>query len=195
MKTLVIHPDDRSTDFLRAIYSALPDTKVLTHDVSRRDLIEQILEHDQIIACGHGTPGGLLNVANIGTGAYSISNEDAFYLRNKRFIAIWCNADQYIKYNQLNALYSGMFISEPREARMYNIYVDDNLINESNKAFSIILGHHLKTNTTLSQTYPMLKEAYAEVAKNNPVAKFNWDRLYLTEDKSMLGLQDSVTYI
>ena len=42
MKTLIIHPDDRSTDFLRDIYRGLKDVTVLTEDVSRKELHRQI---------------------------------------------------------------------------------------------------------------------------------------------------------
>ncbi len=34
MKTLIIHPDDRSTDFLRAIYSSLSEYTLITMAVT-----------------------------------------------------------------------------------------------------------------------------------------------------------------
>ena len=64
MKTLVIHPDDRSTDFLKPIYSNLPNTTVLTENVSQPTLKKAITEHDQIIMMGHGSPSGLFNVSS-----------------------------------------------------------------------------------------------------------------------------------
>ena len=35
MQTLIIHPDDRSTDFLRPIYTKLLDVTVITKNFTR----------------------------------------------------------------------------------------------------------------------------------------------------------------
>ena len=61
MKTLIIHPDDRSTDFLRAIYAPLKNYTLITMG-TRKEVNELIKSHDRIIMCGHGTPYGLLSV-------------------------------------------------------------------------------------------------------------------------------------
>jgi len=59
MKTLVIHPKDYTTDFLSVIY----DNKnwyVITTNVSKSHLKNQIKSHDRIILLGHGTELGLI---------------------------------------------------------------------------------------------------------------------------------------
>jgi hypothetical protein len=58
-KILVIHPDDRSTDFLKPIYENLPNTTVITGGVSYMNIRQSIIEHDQVIAMGHGSTYGL----------------------------------------------------------------------------------------------------------------------------------------
>ena len=67
MKTLVIHPDDRSTDFLKPIYSDITDATVLNgRGIDKKEVYELIKEHERIIMLGHGSPGGLFGVGQFG---------------------------------------------------------------------------------------------------------------------------------
>jgi hypothetical protein len=43
--TLVIHPDDRSTDFLKYIYQDLHTTTVVTGDKNQDEIINMICEN------------------------------------------------------------------------------------------------------------------------------------------------------
>ena len=61
-KILVIHPDDRSTDFLKPIYENLPNTTVITGGVSYMNIRQSIIEHDQVMMMGHGSPYGLFSM-------------------------------------------------------------------------------------------------------------------------------------
>ena len=50
---LIIHPDDRSTDFLRVLYENIPVHKtVITGDINSNDLDVLIASHDRILMCG-----------------------------------------------------------------------------------------------------------------------------------------------
>jgi hypothetical protein len=135
MKTLVIHPDDRSTDFLRPIYSNLPDTTVITGDVTYKELIQAITEHEQIIMLGHGSPSGLFNVSGIGAGLFCIGGQHAELLRGKKNIFIWCNADQYVRRHNLPGLFTGMFISEVSEATYCRVLTEQVQVDTSNDLF------------------------------------------------------------
>lgn len=53
MKTLVIHPEDSSTDFLCPIYQTIVDKTVLIKDLSKAEVAEQIKIHDRIIMLGY----------------------------------------------------------------------------------------------------------------------------------------------
>ena len=55
---LVIHPDDRSTDFLKPSYADL-DATVLTQRDEFYNLAETMKRHNRIIMMGHGSPNGL----------------------------------------------------------------------------------------------------------------------------------------
>jgi hypothetical protein len=91
MKTLVLHPDDRSTDFLKPIYADIKSKTVIVKDVTAGRLREAIHTHDVIIMLGHGCANGLFNVAAVGKGPYTVGHELVEELRGKQLIAIWCN--------------------------------------------------------------------------------------------------------
>ena len=64
-KTLVIHPDDRSTDFLKLIYKDKEDWTIINDcNIDRFTLKSLIRAYDRIIMMGHGSPSGLFNPKN-----------------------------------------------------------------------------------------------------------------------------------
>ena len=132
MKTLVIHPDDRSTDFLKQIYAGRDFTVVTAHkrdeDYSKKQFIEQVKAHDRIIMMGHGYPGGLFH-------SY-IDSTVVYLLREKECVCIWCNADQFVNRYGLKGFYTGMFISEVGEASWFHIKTDQATIDFSNELFT-----------------------------------------------------------
>ena len=142
MRTLIIHPDDRSTDFLKDIYRYLDDVTLVTKNISRGTLHELIHSHEQIVMLGHGSPQGLFNVARVGDGAFTISWNEVPLLRDKRCIFIWCHADQFTREHQLKGLSSGMFISEVSEARGFKVPTDQEAVDTSNDHYSRAIGGH-----------------------------------------------------
>ena len=109
-RTLVIHPSDRSTDFLKYIYKN-KDYDVISErkDLNDSNLRKAIEEHDRIIMLGHGTPHGLIFTP--------INNSYGELLRTKETITIWCNSDMYALANGLKGFHTGMIISEVVEAK------------------------------------------------------------------------------
>ena len=179
MKTLIIHPQDSSTDFLRPIYTNIKYKTVLTKNVSRDKLLTAIRSHDTIIMLGHGSPNGLFNVSGIGKGVMAIGESLVEELRGKQLIAIWCNCDKFIERYGLSALYSGMFISEVSEARYCGVQGDQAMVDESNSTFAVLLGNMLsETSMDLEKTFDMVLESYEELGEVNTVAKYNSDRFY-----------------
>ena len=77
MKTLVIHPQDSTTDMLSVIYDN-KDWTVITTNVSKSHLKMQIKNHDRIVMLGHGTELGL-----IGFNHYVIDSKFVYLLRDK----------------------------------------------------------------------------------------------------------------
>jgi len=183
MKTLVIHPLDRSTEFLSPIYAGLDCTVLNEGTHTKKELIEVIEAHDRIIMMGHGSPMGLFNTGTFRKmGAYLIDDTMAEVLRTKECIAIWCNADRYMEFNELKGFYSGMFISEYGEARFCRINKPtQELVTESNDTFAQIMSDNIEFPIfMLSDNVRKFYTTYALVTKNQ-TAEYNSTRLYLRE--------------
>jgi len=180
MKTLIIHPDDRSTDFLKAIYQDIEYEHVVSFHINRSDLHTMIKAHDQIIMLGHGSPSGLFNIAG---GGYLIGSHEVEVLRGKELIAIWCHADKFMEHHQLNGLFSGMFVSEVSEAMVCGLgTVSRDLVAESNNEFARVLGEGLiKYPDDKSAVWSIVLDQYSKLAGKNSVAEYNVSRWYYKE--------------
>lgn len=181
MQTLIIHPDDRSTDFLKPIYKHVDNPTIVTGGVTRGELSEMIEEHDVIMMMGHGTTHGLMSCGKFGSNDYSgyvIDWTTVPLLLDKVNIAIWCNADVFMNKYELPGLYTGMFISEVGEAHYCGLpNIPQYVVDESNVIFSDILGK-LITKNDLKAVYNCLKIEYSILAESNEVAAYNNKRLY-----------------
>ena len=267
MKTLVIHPKDKTTDFLKSIYHGRGFT-VITGGCTKEDVAKAIDEHDHIIMMGHGTPQGLLAVGQfngkpvaktvpamkpseairqggkpvtgaaiksyysssdktapvtqsllddlpddeddwfqdrkVGGGYASYSNYGSYgsyssyggasykslttgyviddtmadRLRGKRLTAIWCNADQFMEWNNLSGFYTGMFISDTSEATLIGTKDTEQwMVDESNYMFSFIMRGLIDTQNP-HEVLKNVRREYSRLAKRNAVAKYNMLRLY-----------------
>ena len=176
MKTLIIHPDDRSTDFLRDIYAQLKNYTLITAG-TRKEVNELIRKHDRIIMCGHGTGFGLLSVGRF-EGSFIIDYDTVPLFEDRECVFIWCNADRFVNAYQLKGLYSGMFVSEVGEAYAMGLNkVPQSVVDESNELFAKTLGEGM--NRDLYHAYNRMMTSYEILAESNSVAKYNSDRLYL----------------
>lgn len=170
MKTLVIHPNDRSTDFLSKIYENL-DCLVVNVPVSDRTLRNLIKEHDKIMMIGHGTPTGLL-----GYGHYVINSDYVYLLREKpESVYIWCNADMFVERYELKGFYTGMIISEEVEADYCGVPYQAGQVNESNELFSYVVKESLQLPTS-KEAAENIKQKY--LITNNPIIKYNNNNIY-----------------
>jgi len=181
MKTLVIHPNDRSTDFLKSIYCKLKNVTLIIENTSRDVLHELISSHDQIIMLGHGSPSGLFNVAGIGTGTFTISHFEVSLLRSKQCIFIWCHASDFVHHYNLKGLSSGMFISEVSEAQYYNVSGNQAQVNESNNVFAEALGNALAVTSDYHQVLKQVTHEYKHIVLENKIAQYNLERWQLID--------------
>ena len=167
MKTLVIHPKDISTDFLSHIYNNKNFT-IITDNIGNFKKRKLLKDHNRIIMLGHGTNNGLF-----GYNRFIIDSNDVNILREKEVIAIWCNADEFIKKYNLKGFYTGMFISEIDEAYyegVYGLTIEE--IEKSNNDFAKILGKHLDCPNILDK----VKSEYKD--DDSSLIVFNRNRLY-----------------
>jgi hypothetical protein len=185
MKTLVIHPQDSSTDFLIPIYMNLKsfpdfdDVTIIRGGMSIEEIDQEIIKHDRIMMMGHGSPGGLFSVGRFrGSFGYIIDKHTVPLLENKECIFIWCNADKFVEANNLKGLYSGMFISEISEANYCGLPdTPQDIVTESNDYFAKELGS--VSEKSLDEMYQHIKYTYGILAEGNAVAEYNHNRLYL----------------
>lgn len=168
MKTLVIHPSDRSTDFLKPIYEGKGWTEVTkrTGEISEYETRKLIREHDRIIMMGHGHPNGLFFT--------HINPSMVDELRKKECVCIWCNADQFVNRYGLHGFYTGMFISEVGEARYFDIISDQAKIDYSNYLFVLAVRHTIESK----DLNEVLKECKNTYVGECPVIHYNSERLY-----------------
>ena len=181
MKNLIIHPTDASTDFLKPIYANITDAIILNGGATKDQVKELITRHDRVIMLGHGSPYGLFSVGQFaGNNGYIIDESMIDVLKYTECISIWCNADQFMNRHQLYGFYSGMFISEVGEATYCGLPGTlQETVTVSNNYFASLLGEVI--NEPLSVMYEHVKENYGLLLGLNPVASYNYDRLYLAE--------------
>jgi len=185
MKNLIIHPEDNSTTFLKPIYKQASNQNVIERDANPEQIAEAIGRSDRIMMMGHGSPAGLFSVrmfSGVGRGRWSWlaigKNETELLKASDQNIYIWCNANKFVEAHDLKGFYSGMFISEVGEARFCGVNeATQEMVNESNDTFSAIVGKYI--NLHVAELYENVMEEYGELAKTNPVARYNHQRLYL----------------
>jgi hypothetical protein len=181
MTNLIIHPTDRSTDFLKPIYANITDATIMNGGVSKDQVAKAINEHDRIIMLGHGSPYGLFSIGQFtGNNGYVIDESMVSLLLDKECISIWCNADQFMNKHQLYGFYSGMFISEVGEAMYCGLPgTEQETVTTSNEYFAELLGEVI--DEPLSIIYEHVMDNYRLLTEDNPVALYNHNRLYLAE--------------
>ena len=181
MTNLIIHPTDRSTDFLKPIYANISDATILQGGTSKAQVAKLISEHDRIIMLGHGSPYGLFSIGQFaGENGYVIDSTMVPLLKDKECISIWCNADQFMNRHQLYGFYSGMFISEVSEAMYCGLPgTEQETVTASNNYFAELLGEMI--NEPLNVIHEHVINNYGLLTEDNPVALYNHNRLYLAE--------------
>jgi hypothetical protein len=163
MKTLVIHPEDRSTDFLTPIYAG-KGFDVLK--ASREDLRHTIPDYDRVIMLGHGSPNGLFSLGKF-PGAMAIDPEHRLALSNKDNVYIWCNASTFVVRMGLTGYTSGMFISEVSEALWFGIRATQAQINRSNDLFAEVLGECLDLPDRMARVRALYNDPNCQVINYN----------------------------
>lgn len=182
MKTLIIHPDDRSTDFLRAVYAGLDNLTVITGGISVEEVHEMIVAHDRVIMLGHGTPNGLLSMGNF------TSTASSFFVVDERIakelakkdnnIYIWCYASDFVKSHGLKGFCSGMFISEVLEAEIMGVHNQtQEAVDAQCKYFCDLVGAVADKQAT--DIFDHVSNEYGKWVGKCPITKYNHERLYV----------------
>lgn len=125
---LVIHPKDRTTAMLTALYEGT-DARLIDQSRSNAE-IKHLLNHvsslERILLLGHGSDKGLFSRESEDDGLFDrllIGHSHAYYLRRHggNTVGVWCNADLFARKEGLHGLFSGMIITEMEEAAAYGV--------------------------------------------------------------------------
>jgi hypothetical protein len=181
MKTLVIHPKDSSTDFLKAVYAGIPNAKVLTGGMSVWEVDLEIQAADRVIMLGHGTRYGLLSVGQFTGSGYVVDAQSAQLLEGKKeCIFIWCYASDYVKTHGLKGFSSGMFISEVAEADYCGIpNQTQEDVDVQCEYFCNLVGRVVTKKS--KEIFNFVSKEYGELVVHNKMAEYNHKRLFLAE--------------
>ena len=166
-KVLVIHPDDKSTDFLKLIYEGKDYDVINSCDVTDKEIRATIKKHDKIIMIGHGNGFGLINPRY---GGLIINDSHADLLREKETVSIWGYSDRFSRRNNIRGLHTGIIISEVVEELLFLGYEPldkDELLNNM-EYFATIVGECIEGSAEWIKKY--ILEKYID---NDPVTDFN----------------------
>lgn len=164
-QTLVIHPEDPSTDFLIEIYRDRGFTEI-RQDFHPQKLEELILKHQRILFLGHGFHHGLLHFYQT-----IIDQRFAPILQNKELVGIWCFAKSFFDQHQLKGFYTDMFISEFPEAQVMGVQATESEIEESNREFA----RAVRKNLFHPNCHQRILNDYGKLT--TAVARYNQERL------------------
>lgn len=116
-RTLVIHPNDPTTDCLSVIYEGKEDWEVIRNPNTSREEVEKAIRRaDRVIMLGHGTPEGLLAGGARGRfDHYIIDDSFTRLLAEKETYSIWCNSNAFFEDRGMKGFHTGMILSEVAE--------------------------------------------------------------------------------
>ena len=160
---LVIHPKDKTTAMLSALYDGLG--ALVVDDYRSTKEMGQLLHHvstqERIMLLGHGSDKGLFFRVDDSKDEFDkviVGHAHAYHLRKHggNIVAIWCNADRFARAEGLHGLFSGMIITELCEAEQYRIKTSQDELNRENVKLSLRLRTLLIENTPLSEIPKLL---------------------------------------
>ena len=136
---LVIHPKDKTTAMLSALYegkeASIVDDYRSTKGMGR--LLHHVPTQERILLLGHGSEKGLLFRADDSQDEFDkliVGHPHAYHLRKHcgNIVAVWCHADQFARAERLHGLFSGMIVSELSEALLYQIETTQEELDREN---------------------------------------------------------------
>ncbi|MGM9868967.1 MAG: hypothetical protein ACI30R_04995 [Sodaliphilus sp.] len=179
---LVIHPKDKTTAMLSALYAGL-EAQVVADCRSTKE-IGHLLHHTapsrRIMLLGHGSDRGLFYRPDDTKDEFTkiiVGHPHAYYLRKHggNIVAVWCNADQFARAEGLHGLFTGMIISELSEAELYEVPTTQAELDCENVKLALRLRTLLDARVPLSEI-PARMLALDDV--HTPLTTFNYQNFH-----------------
>jgi hypothetical protein len=181
--TLVIHPRDPSTDFLKALYVRTLNCTVVSSGATEMQIRAQIAAHDRVLFLGHGCAAGLVDSTGAFGAVPAVLIGDSYgpliSEQKKDAVFIWCMADEFVAKHRLSGFCTGMFVSEATEAAQCGIAATQEQIESSNELFVACVAACINDGDAALVHKNVRDGPYGELARTNPVAAYNHKRLFL----------------
>ena len=134
---------------LGKVYEGLDNVTLFDSYKQRKELLEALVaapREEPILLLGHGCPNGLYDLRY----GLILDDGDAELLKDRpNLIGIWCYASSYAHAHGLKGFFSGMFISEGREAAWMDVDATEEEANAHAWDFSQRLGDLLRQGLPL----------------------------------------------
>ena len=179
---LVIHPKDKTTAMLSALYDGL-EAQVVADCRSTKEmghLLHYVSMQERIMFLGHGSDKGLFFRKDDSKNKFDkviVSHAHAYHLRKHggNIVAVWCNADQFARAEGLHGLFTGMIVSEISEALLYQVETTQEELDRENVKLAMRLRSLLDERIPLSEI-PKRMQAMDDV--HSPLTTFNYNNFY-----------------
>ena len=125
---LVIHPKDKTTAMLSALYEGL-EAQVVDDNRSTKEmghLLHHVSTQERIMLLRPDSDKGLFYRTDDSKEDFDkiiVGHPYTYHLRKHggNMVAVWCNADQFVRAEGLHGLFTGMIVSELSEALLYRV--------------------------------------------------------------------------
>ena len=179
---LVIHPKDKTTTMLSALYDGL-EAQVIDDYRSTKEmghLLHHVSTQERIMLLGHGSDKGLFFRKDDSKDEFDkiiVGHSHAYHLRKHggNIVAVWCNADLFARAEGLHGLFSGMIVSELSEAQLYKIETTQEELDSENVKLARRLRTLLNEGIPLSE---IPKRMLAMDDVHSPLTTFNYKNFY-----------------
>lgn len=179
---LVIHPKDKTTAMLSALYDGL-EAQVITDCRSTKEmgrLLHHVSTQERIMLLGHGSDKGLFFREDDNKNEFDkiiVGHSHRYHLHNhgSNIVAVWCNADQFARAEGLHGLFTGMIVSELNEALLYQVETTQEELDRENVKLARRLRALLDERIPLSE---IPKRMLAMDDDQSPLTTFNYNNFY-----------------
>lgn len=179
---LVIHPKDKTTAMLSALYEGL-EAQVVDDRRSTKEmahLLHHVSTQERIMLLGHGSDKGLFFRADDSKDEFDkiiVGHPHAYHLRKHggNMVAVWCNADQFARAEGLHGLFTGMIVSELSEAQLYQIETTQEELDRENVKLAMRLRALLDERIPLCEIPDRMR---AMDDAHTPLTMFNYNNFY-----------------
>lgn len=180
---LIIHPKDRTTAMLSALYEGMTEARLLDCTLSSKAIGQELHRtprSERIMLLGHGCEKGLYWREDDTQPSFDrilVGHPHAFHLRNhgSNIVAIFCHADKFARAEGLHGLFTGMIISELSEAEEYGIATTQEELDRENIKFAYRLRSLLNENVLLSDIPQWIQELDDT---HSPLTEFNYKNIF-----------------